>query len=113
MNPVRAGIVDDPAHYSWSSYQCNGLGKTSKLLSPHPLYQKLGETCEERTFACRELFKHQIGGKLLDNIRKAANKDLVLGSERFVEEVEALTGKSLKEGKRGRPRGWRKAVKTD
>ena len=26
LNPVRAGMVDDPADYSWSSYQGNGLG---------------------------------------------------------------------------------------
>jgi hypothetical protein len=29
-------------------------------------------------------------------------------SDNFVEEVEALTGKRLKEGKKGRPDGWRK-----
>jgi hypothetical protein len=26
LNPVRAEMVKDPADYSWSSYQCNGLG---------------------------------------------------------------------------------------
>ncbi|MBT1062586.1 hypothetical protein KJY73_03320 [Bowmanella sp. Y26] len=54
------------------------------------------------------MFKHQVVGKLLEDIRKAANKGLVLGNERFVGEVEALTGKALREGKRGRRTGWRK-----
>jgi putative transposase len=112
LNPVRAGLVNDPADYSWSSYQCNGLGKVSKLLSPHLLYQSLGKTNDERYSAYRELFRYQVDGKLLEDIRNAANKGLVLGSEKFVEEVEALTGKQLKEGKRGRPVGWRKATKS-
>jgi len=27
LNPVRAAMVDDPAHYRWSSYRANGLGQ--------------------------------------------------------------------------------------
>ena len=108
LNPVRAGMVTDPADYSWSSYQSNGLGKQTKLLLPHPLYLRLGTTDKERQQHYRALFKHQVEGKLLEDIRKAANKGLVLGNERFVGEVEALTGKPLREGKRGRRIGWRK-----
>lgn len=108
LNPVRAGLVKDPADYSWSSYPSNGLGKQTSLLTPHPLYLKLGNTNEQRQLNYRELFKYQVEGKLLEDIRKAANKGLVLGSDRFVEEIEALTGKRLREGKRGRRVGWRK-----
>jgi putative transposase len=108
LNPVRAGMVDDPADYTWSSYQCNALGRQSELLTPHSLYQGLGKSNAERQSAYRELFKYHVDGKLLDDIRQSANKGLVLGSERFVAEVEALTGERLQEGKRGRPIGWRK-----
>jgi putative transposase len=38
MNPVRASMVDEPADYFWSSYQCNALGKKSDLLTPHSIY---------------------------------------------------------------------------
>ncbi|XGA79196.1 transposase [Halomonas sp. CH40] len=108
LNPVRAGMVVDPADYRWSSYQGNGLGKRIKLLTPHPLYLTLGNTDEQRQQNYRELFRYQVEGKLLEDIRNASNKGLVLGNGRFVEEVEALTGKKLSEGKRGRPLGWRK-----
>ena len=27
LNPVRAAMVDDPAHYRWSSYRHNALGQ--------------------------------------------------------------------------------------
>jgi len=108
LNPVRADMVSDPADYSWSSYQSNALGKGAALKTPHPLYLTLGKNAKTRQANYRDLFRYQVEGELLDDIRKAANKGLVLGNERFIEQVEALTGKVLKEGKRGRPFGWRK-----
>ena len=36
LNPVRAGIVADPAHYGWSSYRANALGEPDALLTAHP-----------------------------------------------------------------------------
>ena len=77
-------------------------------MTPHPLYLTSGRTDEERQHRYRTLFEHHVDGKLLDDIRKEANKGLVLGNERFVEQVEALTSKRLQEGKRGRRVDWRK-----
>ncbi len=88
--------------------QC--IWKKTKLLTAHSLYQKLGKTAEQRQSNYRALFRNQVGGKLLEDIRQASNKGLVLGNERFIEEVEVLTGKTLKEGKRGRPVGWKKVL---
>jgi putative transposase len=105
LNPVRAGMVKDPADYSWSSYQINALGKKTLLLTPHQLYQSLAETPEQRQIAYRHQFTEAIEGKLLNDIRQSANKGLVLGNESFVAQVEALTGYHLQEGKRGRPKG--------
>ena len=36
MNPVRAGIVNHPADYAWSSYRANAHGTASTCLKPHP-----------------------------------------------------------------------------
>ena len=108
LNPVRAGMVEDPADYSWSSYQCNGLGKKSELVTPHSLYLGLGNNEADRLSSYLGLFKHHVEGKLLEDIRKATNKGLALGNERFIADVEAVTGKRLVAGKRGRKVGWRK-----
>jgi len=113
MNPVRAGMVSNPAKYAWSSFQCNGLGKKSSLLTPHPLYQSLGRTNEARQTNYRALFKNNVDGKILDNIRQTANSGLVLGNNRFIEEVESRTGKQLHECKRGRPVGRCKTAKSN
>lgn len=48
LNPVRAGMVDDPAEYWWSSYQHNALGRKSKLISWADEYRRLGATDEQR-----------------------------------------------------------------
>ena len=104
LNPVRAGMVSDPAEYIWSSYQSNGLGKKIKLLTPHDEYKQLGKTDAQRQKAYRSLFRVHVGERLIEDIRSAVNKGLALGDERFKEEIEVLCGRRVKPAKMGRPR---------
>ena len=103
LNPVRASIVGDPAEYPWSSYRANGLGVETDLCTPHTEYLLLGGDQQERTAAYRALFKAHVDGKLIEEIRKAANKGLALGSESFKDEVEALYGRRVRPARMGRP----------
>lgn len=108
LNPVRAGMVEQPSDYVWSSYSINALGKESELCTSHPLYLRLGSEPKERQSSYRELFKYHVEGKLLEDIRFAANKGTVLGNERFEAEIESLIGRRMAAKKMGRPVGWRK-----
>jgi len=108
LNPVRGGMVEHPSDYAWSSYLINALGKISELCTPHPLYLALGSEPIERQSRYRELFKHHIEGKLLEDIRLAANKGMAFGNGRFEAEIESLTGRRMTAKKIGRPVGWRK-----
>ena len=110
MNPVRAGMVVQPADYYWSSYQINALGKESTLCTPHSLYLSLGRNTKDRQLYYQELFNNSLPEEQLKLIRESINKGIVLGSERFCSEVIALTGQRLATGKCGRPVGWRKAT---
>jgi putative transposase len=101
LNPVRAGMVKDPGDYSWSSYRINGFGIESKLLTPHRLYEQLGRSKLERLKNYRDLFQDHVDGELLQDIRFALNKGLILGTERFKSEVEALTGRRVAPIRRG------------
>lgn len=101
LNPVRAGMVEDPADYRWSSYQANALGVETKLVTPHELYLSLGYCKTSRQAYYRSLFEHDINGILVKDIRDSLNKGLVLGDERFKNEVELLTGQSVRMQKRG------------
>ncbi|WP_394131890.1 transposase [Shewanella maritima] len=103
LNPVRANMVNDPAHYKWSSYQINALGKKSKLCTPHQTYLSIDRQTKSRQAAYRDLFKHQLDTKVIDDIRQATNKGSVIGSEQFKDEIEKITGMSIKPKKIGRP----------
>lgn len=48
LNPVRAGLVDHPAQYRWSSYRAHANGTPDGLLVDHPVYHGLGNTTLER-----------------------------------------------------------------
>jgi putative transposase len=57
LNPVRAGLVRDPAHCRWTSYRANALGEEDALVTPHAIYFALGRTPEERQAAYRRTFR--------------------------------------------------------
>ncbi len=104
LNPVRAGIVEYPGEYCWSSYQVNGQGRSSDLVIPHPVYQSLGRTASKRQDAYRELFRNELEPGEIDAIRKAANGNFALGNSRFQQEISEMLGRRVTPGKAGRPR---------
>jgi putative transposase len=104
LNPVRAGMTEDPAHYQWSSYRANGLGRENKLLSPHPLYLGLGDTAVGRQASYRSLFRSELDQAAVSDVRLALAHNRPLGNERFREEIERVTGISCKAEPPGRPR---------
>ena len=104
LNPVRAGMVADPAGYRWSSYRANGLGQTDPLLTAHPLYLALGVDDESRRAAYRDLFRTTLDDAPLSELRMALNQDQPIGNDRFYREIEVMTGQRRALRKRGRPR---------
>ena len=107
LNPVRAAMVEDPAHYRWTSYRANGLGLADALISPHPLYLALGRTGAARLVAYRALFRAQLDESAIDDIRLALNQNQPLGNSRFYSKIARMTG----ERRQARPRGRPKAAK--
>ena len=101
LNPVRARMVEAPQDYMWSSYSANALGVKSRLLTPHALYLALGDTEEDRCASYQKLFAGHLDDKLLDNIRRSVNKGMALGSERFLGEIERLSGRRVRPMKPG------------
>ena len=104
LNPVRAGTVNDPSEYPWSSYKYNGLGKRNNLQTPHELYKALGRSKIKRLEKYQALFETDVEGVLLDDIRQSINKGLALGDKRFARQMEKLTGVRVTPGKLGRPK---------
>jgi putative transposase len=108
LNPVRAGMVEQPADYPWSSYGYNALGKANQLISPHALYRELGRSEDDRRKSYRSLFKDKLGDDVVSNIRESTNKAWVLGNDRFKEQIEKLIDRQAAPKLRG---GDRKSKK--
>jgi len=104
LNPVRAGLADDPSNYRWSSYGGNALAREDPLLSEHALFLRLGRTPAERSRAYRELFQGQIAEGTLVEIRGATASGHLLASKRTRREIEVSRGKLLGPAPIGRPR---------
>jgi len=104
LNPVRAAMVDDPAHYRWTSYRANARGRADPLLTPHPLYLGLGATDTARRAAYRSLFRQPLDAQAIGDIRLAINQSQPLGNERFYARIERMTGQRREARPRGRPR---------
>lgn len=103
LNPVRAGMVDDPAHYRWTSYRHNGLGRADKHLTEHPLYLALDSTTKMRQAAYRALFGSELDSAAIDDIRLALNQNQPLGNSRFHAQIEKRLGERREARPRGRP----------
>lgn len=100
-NPVRAGMVDHPAAYPWSSHRCNAFGESDSLISPHALYLSLGATADVRQAAYRALFRDDDEPAQLAVVRSALRRGLVLGDHEFVAGVDAVLGRATTPLKHG------------
>jgi len=103
LNPVRAGMVETPADYRWSSYHANANDAEDALIQNHPIYTQLGVSGEDRRKAYRALFHHHLDSEIVDQIRESLNHELVLGTSNFKDKIEALTSRKTRLGKPGRP----------
>lgn len=104
LNPVRAAMTEDPAHYRWSSYRANGLGQPDPLLTPHEEYIALGRVDAERQTAYRALFRPELDNEAISDIRRALDQSQPLGDSRFLDRIEQTTGQRREARPRGRPR---------
>lgn len=79
LNPVRAGLVQHPGDYAWSSYRINALGVPSGMVTPHAEYQRLGTGEPERRRAYAELVDLGLEEEQLTEIRLSTNGGHALG----------------------------------
>ncbi|MGZ8919130.1 MAG: transposase, partial [Methylobacter sp.] len=101
LNPVRAGMVTDPADYPWSSYRLNALGQADDLVTPHAEYLRLGTDDSERRTAYSALFEQAISETQINEIRDATNKAWALGDGRFKERIELQLARRVEPTARG------------
>ncbi|MBC7502725.1 MAG: transposase [Herminiimonas sp.] len=104
LNPVRAGMVDGPGDYPWSSYAHHVGIKPDPIITDHPLYWSLGNTPFEREAAYMALI--ELGLTTLETtvLSQATLKGWALGTEKFKAALEKQANRRVSPTTRGRPR---------
>ena len=93
LNPVRAGLVEKPWQYPWSSARAHVAGKDDRLVKVKPMLERVDDW--------REYLGAGLDGIELDMVRRHIRSGRPLGSPGFVESLEARTGRTLAPRKRG------------
>jgi putative transposase len=104
LNPVRAGMVEQPGEYRWSSFGHNGLGRSDPIVREHDVYATLGADRGQRSQAYRELFNRAIEDAVLTRIREASKSGTLLSGDNNSAQDERAQNDRLTRSARGRPR---------
>jgi len=104
LNPVRAGMVEAPADYAWSSYRSNALGEEDPILSAHADYLALGHSDSERRSAYQALFGTHLDRNIVAQVRECLQTGTPLGNDRFRAQIEQALGRPVGYSRRGRPK---------
>ena len=88
LNPVRAGIVVDPADYRWSSYGIKIGNHKREWLDYDPCYVGLAANGKDRSEIYAAWVKGTIPEGEWELIRQSLQRGQLTGSSRFVDEIE-------------------------
>ena len=103
LNPVRAGLVADPADYPWSSHQ-HYIGRTpDKLVTPHALYWEMGNTPFARDQSYVDMVLAGIDAEQQQALTDSALRGWALGEPDYVAELQRRTERRVAKGQAGRP----------
>jgi putative transposase len=103
LNPVRAGLVSEPADYPWSSHGHYVGRRSDRLVTPHPIYWELGNTPFSRDAAYADLVRAGISSKQQAALTDSALRGWALGEADYVADLQRRTARRVSKGKAGRP----------
>ncbi len=83
FNPAKAGIVEKPEKYSWSSYRYYALGEPNSLITENIFYRELGQSADERQKKYKELVVSPTMEEFIDK-----NDIQAIGNNKFVYSVK-------------------------
>jgi putative transposase len=103
LNPVRGGLVADPAGYPWSSHAHYAGLRNDKLITPHPLYWELGNTPFARDAAYVDLVRSGISDQQKQALTDSVLRGWALGEADYVADLQRRTERRVSRGRAGRP----------
>jgi putative transposase len=105
LNPVRAGMVSEPAEFPWSSYRHLIGQRSDKLVTPHALFWSLGNTPFAREAAYAQMVRAGVAHQAEGEITRSVLTGWPLGSPAFIASLGQTTHRRLLPAKAGRPSG--------
>jgi putative transposase len=103
LNPVRSGLAAEAADYPWSSYGSYAGLRSDRLVTPHEVFWRLGNTPFAREAAYVGTVQAGISLALQSQLTDAALGGWALGSADFIAGLQALTPRRVGKAKAGRP----------
>lgn len=103
LNPVRAGLLEWPEEYPWSSYR-QKLGMENSWVDEDACYRGLAEDLSERRYRYRRFVMRTDTEAMDDQIRAGHRHGWLTGTSRFADEIEKKTGIRIENRTQGRPR---------
>ena len=104
LNPLRAGMVDDPAQYRWSSCPTKVGLKVQAWLDLDPFYLSLGKSAEQRAKKYAAWLRETISEAEWRFIREAIQRGQLTANKKFAKEISKKVGRRLELRGPGRPR---------
>lgn len=104
LNPVRAGMARRPGGYPWSSFPQRMGEDKDDWIDRDPCYLALANSENARRLRYRRFLDEAIPAGEWDLLREALQRGQLTGNDRFVDEIEAISGRRVEHRRRGRPR---------
>lgn len=103
QNPVRAGWVAQARDYAWSSH-AHYLGlRTERLITPHALFWRLGNTPFAREAAYDALVQADVASDHQQALTDSTLSGWALGDADFLQNLQAQTPRRMTPKSAGRP----------
>jgi len=104
LNPVRAGMVEQPADYPWSSFRHYAGLVHDRLITPHPLYWALGNTPFAREQAYGELVAGGVPAELERRFTDSTLRGWAVGDDEYLRKLALVVPRRPTPKPKGRPR---------
>lgn len=104
LNPLRAGMVDTPANYRWSSCPAKVGRTTQPWLDFDPFYLSMGNSVVQRAKNYAAWLKETVPEWELQRIREAVQRGQLIANGSFAQELSEKLGRRLEPRGPGRPR---------
>jgi putative transposase len=104
LNPVRAGMVEDPGQYRWSSCPAKTGIQEQSWLDFDPFYLSLGNSPSERADKYRKWLHETVPEGEWKLIREASQRGQLTANVKFEKEISKKLGRRIELRGPGRPK---------